>query len=498
MYGYSAAEVVGRPFSLLVPPGRAGEVSAILEQLKRGERLENCETVQLRKDGTRIEVALNISPMADAAGRITGASVIGRDITIRKRSERRLAAAHAVTRALARSASLEEAAAPILQTVGETLRCDLGVLWQVDAAAGVLRCAEVWHVPGSEATAFARFSRQITFARGEGLPGRAWDTGEPAWVAEAPFPCSVAAQRNEPCGAMAFPLRSDVNTLGVLEFFGPDLRQPNRDLFLMVTDLGSQIAQFIERRHAERVVHARAREFSLARTIQQGLLPKAPPVLPGLEIAGASHPAQETGGDYFDFIPMSDGHWGIAIGDASGHGIGPALLVAETRAYLRAFALTNRDPGQVLDSVNQRLVEDITGDYFVTLFLGRLHPLTRSLVYSSAGHLPAYVLDGRGEVKLVLQSTGLPLALGPAGAFPNSPAVCLEPGDLLFLLSDGIVEASAGDGPLFGIGRTLEVVRAHRHEPPGEIIAALMHQVREWSGSAQADDMTAIIIKVGG
>jgi serine phosphatase RsbU (regulator of sigma subunit) len=86
----------------------------------------------------------------------------------------------------------------------------------------------------------------------------------------------------------------------------------------------------------------------------------------------------------------------------------------------------------------------------------------------------------------------------PTVAFPNRPAVRLEPGDLLFLLSDGIVEAREGNGPLFGTGRTLEVVRAHRHEPPGEILAALLHQVREWSGSAQADDMTAIVIKVGG
>src|SRR5262249_56972208 len=99
--------------------------------------------------------------------------------------------------------------------------------------------------------------------------------------------------------------RSDVNTLGVLEFFSPHLRQPDGDLFPLVTDLGSQIAQFIERRHAEMVVQARAREFSLARAIQQGLLPKAPPALPGLEIAGASHLAQETGGGYFPFFPLA-------------------------------------------------------------------------------------------------------------------------------------------------------------------------------------------------
>src|SRR5262249_14313989 len=85
MYGYTAAEAVGQPIALLVPPERAGEVPAILAQLRRGERVENYETVRLRKDGTQVEVALNISPMADAAGRVTGASVIGRDITARKR-----------------------------------------------------------------------------------------------------------------------------------------------------------------------------------------------------------------------------------------------------------------------------------------------------------------------------------------------------------------------------------------------------------------------------
>src|SRR6516162_3420673 len=114
----------------------------------------------------------------------------------------------------------------------------------------------------------------------------------------------------------------------------------------------------------------------------------------------------------------------------------------------------------------------MSADHFVTLFLGRLHPHTRSLVYSNAGHLPAYVLNGCGEVKQILRSTGLPLGVDPAGDFSNSPAVRLEPGDLLFLLSDGIIEASAGDGPLFGIERALEVVKAYRHEPPDKIIAA--------------------------
>src|SRR5262249_22277366 len=196
---------------------------------------------------------------------------------------------------------------------------------------------------------------------------------------------------------------------------------------------------------------------------------KAPPTLAGFAIAGATHPTQETGGDYFDFIPMSDGHWGIALGDASGHGVGAALLIAVTRAYLRALTLTLTDPGEILRDANERLAEDISADHFVTLFLARLDPRTHSLVYSNAGHCRGYVFDARGEVKLVLQSTSHPLGLDTGGNFSNGPTLMLDSGDLVFLLSDGIVEASSGAGSLFGIGRALEVVRAHRHEAPGEI-----------------------------
>jgi PAS domain S-box-containing protein len=498
MYGYTAAEIVGRPIALLVPPERAGEVPAILEQVKRGERLEYYDAVRLRKDGARIDVALSISPMTDAAGRVTRSSVIARDITARKRGERQLAAEHAVTRALASSNNLEDAAAKVLQTVGETLGCDLGVLWEVGVAPGVLRCVAVWHPPGVEVTEFEEHSRRIAFARGEGLAGRVWSSGQPDWVPEAPFPRSVAARRGGPCGALAFPLRSNGEVLGVIELFGPEFHQPQEAELAGMASIGIQVGQFIERRQAELAWLERAREFRLAREIQQGLFPKAPPTLAGFAIAGASQPTQETGGDYFDFIPMADGHWGVAVGDASGHGIGAALVMAETRAYLRALAVTHTDPSELLRAVNERLVEDIGAGRFVTLFLARLDPRTRCLVYSNAGHWPGYVFDARGEVKLVLQSTSLPLGLDLDADISDRPAIMLDSGDLVFLLSDGIVEAISGAGSHFGIGRALEVVRAHRHEAPGEIIAALFHEVREWFQSAQGDDLTAIVIKVGG
>ena len=207
--------------------------------------------------------------------------MIARDITVRKRGERRLAAEHAVTRALAESANLEDAAPKVLQTVGETLGCDLGVLWEVGLAPEVLRCVAVWHPPGIEVTEFEQHSRRIAFARGEGLPGRAWDSGQPAWVPEAPFPRSVAAQRNGPCGALAFPLRSNGNVLGVIEFFSPELRQPQEAVLAMMASIGTQVGQFIERRRAEMALHARAREF---RTRARDSARTAPP--------GPAHPGR--------------------------------------------------------------------------------------------------------------------------------------------------------------------------------------------------------------
>jgi PAS domain S-box-containing protein len=251
-----------------------------------------------------------------------------------------------------------------------------------------------------------------------------------------------------------------------------------------------------ERKHADEALHAREREFRLAREIQRGLLPKALPTLAGFTIAGACHPAQETGGDYYDFIPMSDGQLGIAVGDASGHGIGAALLIAETRAYLRAIALTHPDPATILRLVNQRLAEDIGTDHFVTLLFARLCTVTRSLVYSSAGHWPGYVLDERGDVRVVLESTGLPLGIDRHAECPVGPRVPLEPGDLVLLLTDGIVETRAPDGPAFGLARVLETVRACRDRTPDEIVAAICAAGRAFSPDHQTDDVTAVVVKV--
>jgi sigma-B regulation protein RsbU (phosphoserine phosphatase) len=188
----------------------------------------------------------------------------------------------------------------------------------------------------------------------------------------------------------------------------------------------------------------------------------------------------------------------VLVGDASGHGVAAALRMAETRAYLRAFALTCADVGTLLTLGNQRLASDLVTDHFVTLFLLRLDPRTCSLAYASAGHCPGYVLDRQGRTKAVLASTGCPLGIDPATTFPAGPPTTLERGDLVLLFTDGIVEAMSPDGEQFGVERTLGLVRAHRQEAPEAILDALFHAVGDFSGHQLQDDITAVILKADG
>ncbi len=236
-------------------------------------------------------------------------------------------------------------------------------------------------------------------------------------------------------------------------------------------------------------------EIRLARQIQQKLFPVAPLPTASFDISGASYPAEATGGDYFDYIPMRDGGLGVVIGDVSGHGFGPALLMAELRAYLRALLLTRADVGEIVSLLNCALADDAPEGHFATLLLARLDPASPSLVYSSAGHMPGYILSAGGDVKSILHSTGMPLAVDPAGEFPAVTVPRLQPGELLLLFTDGVVEAHGADD-LFGMDRVLDVVRANQGRTARTIVDTLYGAVRDFCGTlAQLDDITVIVIK---
>jgi sigma-B regulation protein RsbU (phosphoserine phosphatase) len=250
----------------------------------------------------------------------------------------------------------------------------------------------------------------------------------------------------------------------------------------------------LRRRKARR---AHQEELRVAREIQQQLFPVAPR-LHGYDIGGASYPAQATGGDYFDFIPMGCGRLGIVIGDVSGHGLGPALLMASTRAYLRVLARMHADASEILASANRVLADDLGADRFVTLSFAVLDLHASSLVYASAGHPTGYILDAGGDVKASLTSTSSPLGFLPDDEFPSSDVLTLAPGDHVLFLTDGIAEARSPDGTAFGHQRALDIVRLYRSDSAQQIVENLYHAVRAFChNKPPRDDITAVVTKVG-
>ena len=236
----------------------------------------------------------------------------------------------------------------------------------------------------------------------------------------------------------------------------------------------------------------------LARSVQQRFYPTAPPSASGFDIAGNAFMADETGGDYFDFIWLADGCLGVAVGDVSGHAFDAALLMSGTRAYLRSVAQTQSDPGAALTIVNRVLLEDVAGGQFVTLLLASLHGPTRTLRYASAGHTTGYVLDASGVVRTELTSTGLPLGIFRDASFETVSAPALQQGDLIALFTDGVTDTESADGTPFGVLRALDVVRTYRREPSAKIVNRLYRAIRDHAARLpQTDDITAVICKVG-
>jgi hypothetical protein len=242
------------------------------------------------------------------------------------------------------------------------------------------------------------------------------------------------------------------------------------------------------------VVAQTEEQFRLARQIQQKLFPNGAPRLAGFDIAGVCHAADATGGDYFDFIPMRGGGLGIAVGDVSGHGFGPALLMAEVHAIIRALALAHIDAGEILTLANRIVCEDTADEQFVTVFLGCIDPRERTLVYASAGQ-QGFILGSCGAMTK-LDSTGLPLGVDPSEIITCAPVIHLDDGCFVLLFTDGIFEAKSADGNSFGIERAFDIVRVHRHLPAEGIAQQLCQAVRVFSQNGpQRDDITAVVIK---
>ncbi len=258
--------------------------------------------------------------------------------------------------------------------------------------------------------------------------------------------------------------------------------------------LASQAAIAIENARLLEEVAEKERlrqELALARTIQQNLLP-APPTIPGLFIASRCLPAQETGGDLFDFIPIDECHWGIAIGDVVGKGMPAALLMATVRSVLRAYAQHQLDPAGVLQAVNRVMFQDTHGKTFVTLCYVVLDTRNWAFTYASAGHLNPLLCDERSDASYLDDPGCLPLGAG-AEVRCAEQAHTLQPGQALLLYTDGVVEAHNPQRQMLGFESLRGIVS---RQPAERLIDTVLERVEQFAGPvAQEDDITLVLLK---
>ncbi len=236
-----------------------------------------------------------------------------------------------------------------------------------------------------------------------------------------------------------------------------------------------------------------ARDLEIARQIQQQLFPHANPQVPGYEIAGWNRSADETGGDCYDFIPLDDGRLALMLADATGHGIGAALVIAQCRSLTRAMLSITNDLKLVATSVNRLMLRDLSTDRFVTAFLGILDPVHHRMDYVAAGQGPLLLITGEDYESRT--ATDLPFAI--MDDFNGLPQRYeLTPGMIVTLLTDGFFETESPAGEQFGEERVAQFIQARRAMALPDLIADLQQEVERFSGgAAQADDLTAILLR---
>lgn len=240
---------------------------------------------------------------------------------------------------------------------------------------------------------------------------------------------------------------------------------------------------------------AQAQRLMLAQWIQQRLCAPSPLTYGPFDVAGMSVPSSQAGGDYFDLLNLQDGSLGIVIGDASGHGVESAFLMAQIRLCLRTLAQSSADVGQIFDRANRLLLGELPPDTFATIAMARLDEQTRRLTYVGAGQPPAFILNRDGKIETVLKSGEQPLGLAAEARYASSEPVQVNPGDAVLFLTRGILRAPATDGRPIGSQRLLGLVHANQGKPASVILETMHNVVLAANKNRPAtDDLTAVLV----
>ncbi len=263
-----------------------------------------------------------------------------------------------------------------------------------------------------------------------------------------------------------------------------------------VQSLAAQVASAIhqaEEYASNLAMQKTLQELALAQTIQVSFLPESIPQISGWQLAATLEPARQIAGDFYDFIKLPEGKWGILIADVADKGLGSALYMALSNTLIRTFAGEyHRDPAKVLKTANQQILRNARANLFVTVFFAVLDPITGLLRYANAGHNPPFLLGGDGII--TLNNTGMPLGIDEENEWLQEELV-IAPGETLLLYTDGVMDAQNMAGEFIDRKLILDTVQSHGGKSAAELQQSILSMVHLFVGEApRFDDITLVIL----
>jgi serine phosphatase RsbU (regulator of sigma subunit) len=395
-----------------------------------------------------------------------------------------------ISKTLSAPLDLDEVIEAIFRALRQVVKYDAVVIYLLNRSTRRLELVrEIGYPEGSEEA----FQLMV----GEGIVGWVAKTGEPLIVPDVRRDRRYVNTRATTRSELAAPLVLEGRTIGVFNLECDQEDAYHQGHLELLALFAAQAAVALERVRLTRELLERRRlekELAIAREIQASFLPKRAPDVPGFELAGATQPHDEVGGDYYDFIRVSDARLGIAIADVSGKGIPAALIMAGFRMSLLAEIRNEFTMRAVMRKVNSLLHESIERDKFVTMFYGVLDFKYRVLSFSNAGHNPPLLLRADGGVEHLLEG-GVALGMLPDARYEERP-LAIQPGDVLLLYTDGVSEAESPAGEQFGPRRLEECLKRLRDGSANEILKGVVDAVTAWAAErGVSDDLTLVVVK---
>jgi PAS domain S-box-containing protein len=458
LFHLNRSAIVGQTDFDVFPQEMAERFRANDRQVLEDGKVVQCEEVAPHDDGPHSYFSIKF-PLRDAQGKTYAMAGISTDVTDRKSAEREMA-------------SLQQRHHLILASVGDGI-CGIDRQGRIEFLNPAAERMLQWTTAELRGCCHSKVA--VTRMRG----GAMSHDSEPA------------------------PVVAVLNGQGATQVQGASFRRRDKTVFPVeytvapISDEQVTVGAVVAFRDtSDRLKQLETeQEIQTARRIQISLYPKQAPEIPGFDFAALSLPCTKACGDYFDFINWGPNQLGIAVGDVSGHGLGPALEMVATRAILRTTMLIENNPAHCLTRLNLILAQDLPDDMFVSLFLASLNTVDRTITYAAAGH-DAMILSRSGELQR-LESTGAVLGMNKTEQFVTGETVALHSGDLVLISTDGITESVSPSRELFGRHRVADVLRRHQASSARDILAAIQAATEAFRAEdPQRDDMTAVVIKI--